>query len=295
MQVRVVADADWMPELEAHLPGDAARVDASALDGSEAALVVPMASADRVLEAFDGAVPVPVAWIVPKTATRPQLERLSGAAAASRFVFEPVLPAVVEAVRTLLRAAAAAGAEGARRRAASSMGELWEQFQGTMVERLEVLEAVGAGLLEGDVDGEALADARTAAHKLHGSLGTFGLHRGSELAAELETLVESGLESGSLDAGDRYRYSELVVGLRRQIEAGRPGDSEERAAAWPDASGTVLLVDSDPDRLEKLGAAAGARGWRPARATSAASALEELRSGARPAMAILDPGAGELD
>ncbi|MFW5947657.1 MAG: Hpt domain-containing protein, partial [Gemmatimonadota bacterium] len=287
MQVRVVAGADWMPGLESHLPGEAARVGPSGLDGSKSLLVVPMAAVPGVLERFDGAVPCPVVWVVPKTAHRPELERLSGVAPAVELVFEASLPAVVEAVHAVVRKAAAAAERASETRAAASMRELWEQFRDTMLERLELLEAVGVELLEGGAAPDGLAAAHAAAHKLHGSLGTFGLRRGSELAEELETLLERVPDSGAMDAGDRYRYSELVVGLRREIEAGRP--DEAGGPDWPEASGTVLIVDPDPDRLERLSAAAVSRGWNPIRAPSAEAALARIRDADRPILAVLDP------
>lgn len=298
MQVRVVAGTDWLPELAAHLSGDVIRCDARDVPGEEAdVLVVPMDASSAVRDAFDDGIPVPVVWVVPKDARRAELEQLS-AAAPSRFVFDPRAETVADAVRELVRATRAEAGDrpGRKERAAASIQELWQQFRGTMVERLELLESVGADVLEGATDQERFGEAQHAAHKLHGSLGTFGLHHGSELASELEALVESALETGTLEVGDRYRYSELVVGLRRAIEAGRPDASEPEDAPVAHQAGTVLLVESDGDRMEKLGAAAAARGWRPLRGATAREALDRLRRSdepGRPQLAVLDPAAGD--
>lgn len=298
MQVRVVADTDWITDLDGRVDGDVLRAAAVDPDAADAdVLVVPMAAADGVIEAFEGEVPVPVVWVVPKRARRSELERLSAAASDSRFIFEPDARAVAAAARELARARERRGAEErseAGERAGSSMEDLWQQFRGTMFERLEVVEAVGAAILEDRLAEDRLQAAHTAAHKLHGSLGTFGLHHGSDLASELEDLLEAAMEAGAMPPGDRYRYSELAVGIRQAIEAGRPGaaDRAEGVGAGG-AAGTLLIVESDPDRREDLGAGAMARGWRPERVSTAGEALDRLADGDRPQLAVLDPSAGE--
>ncbi|MFO7895096.1 MAG: response regulator [Longimicrobiales bacterium] len=300
MHVRVVAGTDWLHGLDAHVSGAVSHGGAAEDVGDADTLVVPMEAWDAVRAAFDGAIPIPVVWVVPKAARRTELERLSAAAVASRFVFEPDPEAVADACRELLEERAAEEKEAAAgEQASASMGALWKQFQGTMMERLEVLEEVGTEVLEGEVDAARFEEAHHAAHKLHGSLGTFGLHRGSELASELETLIEDGQAAGTLDPGDRYRYSELVVGLRREIEAGRPASSTDgedgRSLAADEATGTILMVESDGDRLEKLRAAAVARGWRPRQGATAGAALESLDEAERPVLAIIDPAAGDTE
>ncbi len=302
VKVRLAAAADWLPGLDAHCAPDMELIRSEAVVESVDAdvLVVPMANAVPVLRAFEGSLPAPVVWVVPKEARPSELEQLSGACPACRFVFEADPAAVAEACRELVEERAeaerreAAGV-AAREAAGGSMAALWAQFRDTMFERLEVLESVGVDVLEGDVAEDRLGEAHHAAHKLHGSLGTFGLYRGSELASELEELVEGGLETGTLPPGDRYRYSELVVGLRREIEAGRPAASADEVDQPPvpeQVSGTILIMDSDPDRLEKLRAAAAARGWAPSRAATTEAALEWLRE-AEPVLAVLDPAVGE--
>lgn len=301
MKVRIVGDTDWLPELDTHL-GDNARLvrrtgfDDATEDGALEAdvLVVPAEGVAAVRDAFADAIPVPVVWMVSKETRRPELERLSGASLDCRFVFELDARAVVEACRELVADAEARARESKQEKVSTSMAELWKQFQGTMIERIEVLEDVGADVLEGDVEEHRLAEAHHAAHKLHGSLGTFGLHRGSELASDLESLIERGMDAGTLDPGDRYRYSELVVGLRREIEAGRPAPPAEGESEQPldDTVGAILILDSDPDRLEKLRTAAAARGWRPSRGAAPEAALESLGE-ERPMLAMIDPGAGD--
>lgn len=307
-----MAEADWLPELAAHLECDLTRG-----EGPADMLVVPWEKVSDALDAFDDDIPVPVIWVVPREAGRMELERLADCTPLRRFVFQETAGAVAAAVRELAAhlpgstGSAVQGEAGTTEvgtehrttepdagRVPESMDDLWRQFQVTMLDRLTVLEAVGAEILEGDVGRERLADAHHAAHKLHGSLGTFGVRYGSTLAGELEALIEERLDGAELSAGDRYRYSEIVVGLRREIESGRPSDPAKRRVGPPesgDAGGQLLVVESDPDRRQKLAAAGRSRGWRPHPVATPGEALGVLAGGGRPALAVLDPKAGEPD
>jgi HPt (histidine-containing phosphotransfer) domain-containing protein len=71
-----------------------------------------------------------------------------------------------------------------------AMAKLWQKYRGRMYERLD---AVDAGLAAEPTAGSAArVDTRREAHKLAGSLGTFGLGAGSELAREVEQALDHG-------------------------------------------------------------------------------------------------------
>jgi HPt (histidine-containing phosphotransfer) domain-containing protein len=68
---------------------------------------------------------------------------------------------------------------------------MWNKFLPQMEERLGMLEAAAAELAAGSLSDEQKADAHEAAHKLAGTLGMFGLTKGTVLAREAE-VVYSG-------------------------------------------------------------------------------------------------------
>jgi HPt (histidine-containing phosphotransfer) domain-containing protein len=74
------------------------------------------------------------------------------------------------------------------------------------------LQEAAAALAAGQLDVEALSSARADAHKLVGSLGTFGVERGSELARQVERELEAG-------GRDPARLAALATELRTVIEA----------------------------------------------------------------------------
>ena len=65
---------------------------------------------------------------------------------------------------------------------------LWRQFLPQIEERVAVLEAAGRAVSSGRFSNEQREAAHSAAHKLAGVLGTFGLIKGTILAREAESL-----------------------------------------------------------------------------------------------------------
>ncbi len=67
-----------------------------------------------------------------------------------------------------------------------ALARLWNKFRSEIEGRLSLLEAAGRAVSEGALTGEQRESAHQAAHKLAGVLGTFGLHRGTDLARQIE-------------------------------------------------------------------------------------------------------------
>ncbi len=77
---------------------------------------------------------------------------------------------------------------------AAAMKRLWVQFLPQLEERVRVLEGAAAAVANGNLTVEQREQASSAAHKLAGVLGTFGLDEGTNLAREAEILYSSGRE-----------------------------------------------------------------------------------------------------
>lgn len=92
------------------------------------------------------------------------------------------------------------------------LDDMWEKFLPEIRERARILEDAGraedAGTLE-EADRQA---ARSAAHKLAGTLGMFGLHQGTELARELERIYAGG-------SAPETRPEELANAIRVIIDS----------------------------------------------------------------------------
>ena len=79
-----------------------------------------------------------------------------------------------------------------------------------IAERVGVLERACSALATGELSGEERKAAIAGAHKLAGALGTFGRTRGTELAREVESLMDGGSD-------DFVQIKRLVNELRRII------------------------------------------------------------------------------
>jgi len=137
---------------------------------------------------------------------------------------------------------------------ATSMAEIWSRFKDATLNRVGVIEEVTAALLRGALTIEQRRQAEREAHKLAGSLGTFGFHEGSRLAREIDRFMQPGEE---LTPESGLRLSELLVQLRQEVS------QEPRTGEEAGASGTtrLLIVDDDRELAELLAAEARLRGF----------------------------------
>jgi HPt (histidine-containing phosphotransfer) domain-containing protein len=69
---------------------------------------------------------------------------------------------------------------------AAALDRLWARFQPEIRERIEVIESAVQSIAANSLTAGQKEAAASAAHKLAGVLGTFSLHRGTDLARELE-------------------------------------------------------------------------------------------------------------
>jgi DNA-binding response OmpR family regulator len=138
---------------------------------------------------------------------------------------------------------------------------IWENFKDKVKVQIETLEQVAPALLQSKLTAELQQQARNEAHKLAGSLGIFGLREGSQVARELEYL----LESPKIEVNQAQLISDLVVSL--SLEASRetlltPLSSEPVAY-----SPLILIVDDDLMLAERIRIEAIAWGLRIEMAT----------------------------
>jgi diguanylate cyclase (GGDEF)-like protein len=200
--------------------------------------------------------------------------------------------------------AAPAGPGGAQAGGLSAaVAGVWAKYRDQVLARVDVLEAAAMGLLEGRLDREGRRAAEREAHKLAGSVGTFGFAEASRLSREAETLLAG---PGDLPQGDALRLADLAVTIRHELSgapspmgmpaapAAAPPSSPRAAGAGSAAPGAaeadgpvLLIVDGDRETADRLAMEASGRGLRPAIAHGAAAARASLRE-VRPDAALLD-------
>jgi len=99
------------------------------------------------------------------------------------------------------------------------MDSLWTRFLPEIKARVAVLDAAAQAVGEGKLTGRKCEAAQTAAHKLAGVLGTFGLTQGTVLARELElTFARESLPGRGAGA----KLSAITAELRSMVESRKP-------------------------------------------------------------------------
>jgi HPt (histidine-containing phosphotransfer) domain-containing protein len=98
----------------------------------------------------------------------------------------------------------------------AALDQLWKQFLPQMEDRVAALEAAGRALSEQKLNEEQREAAKSAAHKLAGVLGTFGLTKGTVLAREAEMLC-----AGDADPALAAQLADIAAQLRSLVAARR--------------------------------------------------------------------------
>jgi diguanylate cyclase (GGDEF)-like protein len=200
---------------------------------------------------------------------------------------------VARVAGSLLRGPAPPSAPPPREVMAAAMAGVWERFRGANLARVDALEAAARAMADGSLMEEARRAAEREAHKLAGSVGTFGFAEGSALARRLEHLFAGVPEADAAGAG---LARELVAALRRELErAPEPPSAAGPGVQAPSTSaGRPVLLIADPDReaAERVAAEAGGRGFEVRIAADLESARALVQQVA-PAVVLVDTALGE--
>jgi diguanylate cyclase (GGDEF)-like protein len=140
----------------------------------------------------------------------------------------------------------------------SALAMLWQRHQPSILERIALLELTAANVLRGTVSDNGIVEGCSAAHKLAGSLGTFGFDAGSRAALEAELLLRESTVDGRL-------LAEAVMALRASVNDGGPEADPPPApvAAVQPATHVAQaahIVSLDPELTSRLTVEASAIG-----------------------------------
>ena len=118
----------------------------------------------------------------------------------------------------------------------ASLGRLWEKYQSTFTDQVEVLFLANAALLENRLTLELQQTAKQEAHRLAGSLGIFGFAEGSKLARLIEQILET----------ERTILQGKVLELAKHIEQLQQELSQPPPALTTISVGTTCSISSCP-------------------------------------------------
>lgn len=136
-------------------------------------------------------------------------------------------------------------------RAGVALAQLWVRFRPQAFERIVILEEALDALDRGTLDAALCQRAEQNAHKLAGSVGTFGFAKASEIARQIEQIVEDG-QAAAVQNHEMLRR--LIPALRLLLEV--PIDASPSPEPPPVPSGDhrpyLLVVDYDTASASQL-------------------------------------------
>jgi HPt (histidine-containing phosphotransfer) domain-containing protein len=91
---------------------------------------------------------------------------------------------------------------------------MWKNSRATIAERMRTLRHAQEKLAKGTLQGKERKDAESAAHKLAGILGTFGLPQGTALASRIENLLAT---EGQIEKQQQHELAAWLDDLEAQI------------------------------------------------------------------------------
>ena len=133
------------------------------------------------------------------------------------------------------------------------IADAWRKFEATARQRLAVLDNLASVITENITIAESAPEAKSAAHKLAGSLGGFGFPNGSKIAKKIENL----LGKTSLSRAEIAKFKALVNSLHEELEQ-QPFAEKVTAALEKNVS--LLIIDSDRVYTQRLVTAASEKG-----------------------------------
>ena len=162
--------------------------------------------------------------------------------------------------------------------------QIWEQGKDRIVTRIDTLEQATLALLDGRLETELRREAEREAHKLAGSLTTFGFPQGSRLARDIEQTFQA---DSPLESKDALRLTEKVVSLRQALEREPVQPASQPSNPPPSTGSRLLVIDDDREVGDRLTADAPGRGLET-EFTSSLTAAREAISRHRPAVVLLN-------
>ena len=174
------------------------------------------------------------------------------------------------------------------------VADIWERTKSVSFERVRFLAQAVELLRSSNFDESLWQKASQTAHKLAGSLGTFGFEEASRLAHQLEELFESGLKPQPTLALPQQQQvlvqqaERLVTALRQELIGQRSAKSTLETIQPPLTEQPLLLIiDADRDLAQSIVAEAIVWKLRTAVATDLAGARSHLQQ--QPSVVLLDP------
>ena len=163
----------------------------------------------------------------------------------------------------------------------TALAGVWRKFQGRVDAQIETLEEAAAAIKANNINQNLLERSQQEAHTLAGSLGTFGLIKGSGFAREIESLLtlEKPLQTKQIK-----QLCNLVIDLRQAIkDYNNKRDYLNTKISTPNSSSSItderpylLIIEKDRQLINELFIEADVQGIRAEVATNLQTATKKI-------------------
>lgn len=153
----------------------------------------------------------------------------------------------------------------------ASVNKVLERFRNSFGQQVAVLERAKTALESGNFDEELQQQTKHEAHKLAGSMGSFGYPEGSKLARSIENLLT---DNYTLTNDEITQFSQLVTALQQELT--KPPVTATSQPAVLHQTHRVLVIDDDTMLTDRLLVEANAWGMRMKIAPDLATARSRL-------------------
>lgn len=131
-----------------------------------------------------------------------------------------------------------------RSRHIAALTAAWERYQYKSSQQLINLESAIKALQQGNIDTSARLSAIVTAHSLAGNLGLFGFDRGSQLAKEIEQILQTDID------GDSQRIKQLQTIFRTlRQELVTEDNLAEKISRQLKVNSPLLLIIDDNEKF----------------------------------------------
>ncbi|ODH01096.1 multi-component transcriptional regulator [Nostoc sp. KVJ20] len=122
-----------------------------------------------------------------------------------------------------------------------AMSGLWSQYQGLMTQRMEVLQQAAVEISSGTLNIELRKSAEREAHKLAGVLGMFEQEKGTQIAREIEQILD---KDGELLLAQKHQIISLIQELGNLLNLMKVVN-QTATSIGDEINPKLLLIDHD--------------------------------------------------
>ncbi len=162
--------------------------------------------------------------------------------------------------------------EDIRKKTTEAMAGVWDKFKHKIGDRVENIARTIPEFIQQNAREELRQEIESEAHKLAGTLGIFGFGEASQIAREIEKILQAGI---ILETEKAQHLVKLAADLQQELKK-EPTPQKQVPITYHKQQSLVLLIDDDVELGERLKIEATAWGLHLEIATDLRQAREKM-------------------